>query len=476
MIDSLLDIFNDVSIISTPRRDLLKGAFRLDATFYSARSRNIAEVLAASGLPVDALNSIAEVFCSNVRERTFARPSHAYPMLTGSDLDTTTDEALKYVSKVFTRNYDSEKLRSGDVLLSSAGTVGKCDFVWKNHEGKLASQDIVRVRPHLDRISPGYLYSLLRSPVGQSLLSNHSAGSVIIRLYAEQLGTVEIPRLRKAAEESISAKIYASFQARTYARKLVEEAIHRSVEVNNLPELQAEESEEPDCFRLTDPQGISSDNEFRLDGHFHNPFAREAIRKILDCPSPKKTVREVTHDVVMGSRFKRNYVDAAYGTPFLSGRSIVQIRPSDIKYLSNSQTKNLNEMIVKRGWILVSCSGTVGRTCFVWQNFEDYAASQHILRVIPDEEEVDPGYLYAFMSSEYGYEQIIRFRHGSVIDEITDEQLKKVILPLPSPAQQREIGDKVRLAYEKRAEALLLEEEAQAILMNEIKGNPAEES
>ncbi len=87
---------------------------------------------------------------------------------------------------------------------------------------------------------------------------------------------------------------------------------------------------------------------------------------------------------------------------------------------------------MKQGWTLITCSGTIGRTCFVWKNYEDYAASQHILRVIPDQSEIDPGYLYAFLSTEYGYEQILRYRHGSVIDEVTDKQIEQVLIPLPS--------------------------------------------
>lgn len=72
------------------------------------------------------------------------------------------------------------------------------------------------------------------------------------------------------------------------------------------------------------------------------------------------------------------------------------------------------------------------------------------------------------LSSPYGYEQILRYRHGSVIDEITDKQIEHVLLPCPSRKDQKKIGDMVREAYEKRAEAIRLEDEAQAILMNEV--------
>ena len=82
--------------------------------------------------------------------------------------------------------------------------------------------------------------------------------------------------------------------------------------------------------------------------------------------------------------------------------------------------------------------------------------------------QIDPGYLYAFLSSDYGYLQVIRYRHGSVIDEITDKQIKKVLIPVPSENEQRYIGDFVRSAYDKRAEAIRLEDEAQGILMDAL--------
>jgi restriction endonuclease S subunit len=80
--------------------------------------------------------------------------------------------------------------------------------------------------------------------------------------------------------------------------------------------------------------------------------------------------------------------------------------------------------------------------------------------------------MYAFVSSQYGYEQILRYRHGSVIDEVTDKQIECILIPRPSRREQTAIGDKVREAYEKRAEAIRLEDEAQAILMKELTKAP----
>jgi len=89
---------------------------------------------------------------------------------------------------------------------------------------------------------------------------------------------------------------------------------------------------------------------------------------------------------------------------------------------------------------------------------------------------IDPGYLHAFLPSPYGYEQIIRFRHGSVIDHVTPDQIGKVLVPMPPESKQKEIDDRVRLAYKKRAAALKLEDEAHEILLRALKGKSTEES
>jgi hypothetical protein len=63
-----------------------------------------------------------------------------------------------------------------------------------------------------------------------------------------------------------------------------------------------------------------------------------------------------------------------------------------------------------------------------------------------------------------------------VIDHVTPEQVQQVNVTLPPNSQQEEIGEKVRRAYAKRAEALRLEDEAHQILIREIEGKAAKEA
>jgi type I restriction enzyme S subunit len=350
-------------------------------------------------------------------------------------------------------------------------------------DGALVDDHMIRIIPR-QAANRGLIFSYLSCPLGQQLLESLAYGAVQKEIKAFQLENILVPQVRPAALEKISSNIERARQLRDDASVLCSEAVLESLDANQLPLLN--DGKLRSTFRGRHLRAFEFPitelhatwhllDELRLEANFYNFVARTAIANIRTSPSKCRKLSELVTDITMGGRFKRNYVTAEFGTPFLSGKNIVQVRHNNLKYLSNAYTDDLSDMLVKKGWILVTCSGTIGRTCFVWHNFEDYAASQHILRVIPNTTEVDAGYLYAFLSSRYGYEQIIRFRYGSVIDEITDRQLGNIVVPLPERNKQRDIGDKVRLAYEKRAEALTCEDEAQIILMREIKGSTAKE-
>lgn len=465
----LLDIFDDVEVSYASRHALQSGAFRLDAGFYSPSAVASQSLLSTSGLKLDRCGQVADIYSSNLRERTFVSSRHGVPLIGGHNLDTEDGRDYKYVYKISTPQYEKEKLLEGDVLLSSAGTVGFFDFVFGSHEGRMASQHIIRVRARPNKILPGYLYAYLSSPLALSMVTNQSAGSVIVTLYTEHLAEFPIPRLSSTFEKRIHDLILRSFSLRKDSRDLQQASRDAVMHVNNLQPLPDEDEDSSEIFSLP-VRSIFAEVEIRLEAHFHNQTGRNAILDIQKSPSKKERLAGITRQVFFCNRFTRTFVEAEHGIPYLAGCNIVQIRPRIENYLSTTQTEDLQAYILARGCILVTCSGTIGRTAFVWHNFEKFVATGDLIRVLPDESRVDSGYLYAFLSSPYGYEQILRFRHGSVIDQVTPEQIEKLLVPLPAKSIQSEIGDIVRLAYEKRAEALKLEDEAQKLLLREITG------
>jgi len=474
MIAEVLNLFSSVAVARPSSGELATRGFRLDASFYDLQKSHAEDWLKSSPQSRP-LGELADCYCSNIRYRNVVSPQFGLPLLTGKDLDIVNDDGLSYFSKVLSQNIQHEVLRENDVLISSAGTIGKLDFVRKNHEGRYADQHIIRIRPHPNGIDAGYIYALLATPLVQAIVTHQSAGAVIQMLSVGEIRTIPVPRLK--GETAIGDRIRGAFDARAASKQLLAEADQATHEFHKLPALSEQQAEWLDRERKVESVMVSAwevalangdGAEYRLDAHFYNPLARLAIKNLKKCGTTLKTVGQLTERVFTCTRFARTYVDKPHGVPFLSGKNIIQVRPQDLKFVSRSETEQLLELRLQTGWTLVTRSGTLGRTCFVWENYENYTGSEHLLRVVPNESEIDPGYLYAFLSSRYGYEQILRFRHGSVIDELTDEQLKCVLVPVPAPNKQKLIGDKVRAAYEKRAEAIRLEDEAQEILMNEL--------
>jgi type I restriction enzyme, S subunit len=447
--------------------------FRLDAPAFLSRDEFAGFMPDTS--QSQPLSELADVFTVYIQSPILAyvRPfARSRPYMTTSELAEYQTGRLTYVSLLADPRLIDWEIKQGNIIVSRSGRVGEAYWVGKKLSGALVG-DSFRVVPN-NPADAAFIYAVLSSKFARNFLSGSAYGSVVDHASFDQLRRFPMATLSGVSKAKITATIIKALSSREDAYDLLDHVQRCLLRYCGLPQLNPDHGLDVSAVIVGSHEithSMTDASELRLEAHFHNPVARAAIANIQNCPLKKRTVGKLSHDVMMGGRFKRNYVTSAYGTPFLSGKSIVQIRPTDLKHLSNSETEDLDDMLVKRGWILVTRSGTIGRACFIWHNFEDYAASEDILRVLPDNAEVDPGYLYAFLASDYGYHQILRFRHGSVIDHITDHQLKSVIVPLPSSAKQKEIGDSVRYAYQKRAEALRLEDEAQEILMRAIAEN-----
>ena len=180
----------------------------------------------------------------------------------------------------------------------------------------------------------------------------------------------------------------------------------------------------------------ATDN-LRLDASYYNPAVARALDTLRRSGMRLMPLGAVTSRVFIPPRFKRIYVRPEYGVPFLQGSHVVHFTPVDLKHLSLRAHKRLERWIIEEGWLLVTCSGTVGRVTICPPEWHRWAASQHILRIVPDENKCPGGYLYSFLASPLGHVQLTAQIYGAVVDELTEEQAKSVMVPLPDTAEQR---------------------------------------
>ena len=181
----------------------------------------------------------------------------------------------------------------------------------------------------------------------------------------------------------------------------------------------------------------------RLDAGYFNPAVARALDTLRHSGMSLAQLGDITSRVFIPPRFKRIYVEREYGIPFLQGSHVVHFQPADLKYLSRTAHKRLERWIIQAGWLLVTCSGTVGRVTLCPSEWDGWAASQHILRIIPDENACPPGYLYSFLASPLGHVQLTAQIYGAVVDELTEDQAKSVLVPLPETSEQRALVAKI---------------------------------
>ncbi len=200
--------------------------------------------------------------------------------------------------------------------------------------------------------------------------------------------------------------------------------------------------------------------ELRLDASYFNPAVLHAVEQLSKSGMRVKRLGSIVSRIFIPPRFKRIYVEPDSGIPFLQGSHVVHFRPADLKYLSKTAHKRLERWIVEAGWLLVTCSGTIGRVTICPQEWDGWAASQHILRIVPDEDQCPSGYLCSFLTSIFGQLQLTATIYGAVVDELTEEQAAGVLVPLPETdddvALVKRIDGEMRDSIAKRSEAVAL--------------------
>lgn len=198
----------------------------------------------------------------------------------------------------------------------------------------------------------------------------------------------------------------------------------------------------------------------RLDCGPYLSGAAEAKFILSQLSATKTPLQRLTRNGVAGifngPRFSRTYVlDEKHGVPFLRSTDILHADLSIIPTLAKRQVQRKPELVVQPGWTLISCSGTIGRMAFSRPDMSGMAGSQDFMRVVADESKVRPGYLHAYLSSQFGVPLVIGGTYGSVIQHIEPHHIAD--LPVPR------LGERVeQAAHEKIVEAVKLRAEYQS--------------
>lgn len=181
------------------------------------------------------------------------------------------------------------------------------------------------------------------------------------------------------------------------------------------------------------PSKWIEENNRRFDCGPYVGGAIEAREQIAQLHAPKNKLHELTggiEGIINAGRIPRVWVDSSdYGKAFLQGTDILQADISNLNYIANNVVLQNKNLLIKDRWILITRSGSIGRMAYSRADMNGLACTEDVLRIIPDEQSVLPGYLFAYLNSHYGVSLVIAGTYGSIITHLEPEHLTD--LPVP---------------------------------------------
>jgi type I restriction enzyme M protein len=173
------------------------------------------------------------------------------------------------------------------------------------------------------------------------------------------------------------------------------------------------------------------------------PKYAESRRKVLEFGERDDwTVEQLGQiaKVYNGPRFKRPYADKDVTSGpkivrYFTRNAITQTRGENLKYLDlrkakPAQLRMINKLYIERGMILITDSGTIGRVIYATAYHHGAVGTNNFIRVVV-EDKLLRGYVYQFLQSKLGQDQLRANVYGAIVDHIEPDDVKKLFVPIP---------------------------------------------
>lgn len=159
------------------------------------------------------------------------------------------------------------------------------------------------------------------------------------------------------------------------------------------------------------------------------------------------------------SRLKGYVVDAGKGLPFLSAGQVFESKPRIRKWLAEALVPLPDSRRVDDEWLLLSCSGEVGRVTAVYAEHLEKIITHDLLRVVPGDAE-DYGWLYAYMKTPTFFAIARSAQYGHMIKHLEPEHVREMPVAMPDEETRARIGGMAQEAISKRKQARRLQARA----------------
>ena len=196
--------------------------------------------------------------------------------------------------------------------------------------------------------------------------------------------------------------------------------------------------------------------DLRLDAPYFDPEVTDPVVFLQECGTDLCRLEDLA-SLDLPGRFPRIWAqDSGHGIPYFNATDLITITAlgsaSPERFISRESETDLDQLIVRKESLVMTCSGTIGRVYCVTDRIDGWVATHDLIRIRPKTD--ISGFLLAWLSTPVAKAQIHRPVYGSQVDHINAHHISGLLVPTLPEAQTRAINRSVLDALAARERAL----------------------
>jgi len=348
--------------------------------------------------------------------------------------------------------------RTGFILVTRSGSVGRATLATDALKGVLCSDDLLRVEARVPE-QWGWLYAYLYSLQAQAMMSSAQYGHIIKHLETSHLDALPVPVVKDDIAVNFHKRTQEILDLCNHAYRLTLEAEERfAAAIGPIEQVNQETGFEVRAVALFAKRR-------RLEACFHAPGPAAILHRFKAINATVEPLSKVTEKVWWMTRFRRFYGED--GIPYLSADELFTTNPPESKRILIESNDNHESYFVKQGWIVMACSGQIyglnGAACLMTEHHENIFFSHDLIRIVPKSDAIRAGYLLTTLTHlMLGRPILIRTAYGTSIPHLDPSDVSAFPVVRLISGEEAAIADLAEQAAAERARADVLERDLAA--------------